>query len=80
MSKSKLPTLEPTEPKLKLGRPTEASRRHNDITRRIMELDDDVQTLRERREWGFVSVAEARQYTRLIKLFEETIKVLQEAL
>lgn len=50
------------------------------ISHRIMELDDDIITLKERRELGYISTKEVTQINRLIKLFEATIKELQAAL
>lgn len=76
----KLPRLERAEPEIKRGRPTQTSKLHNAVSKRIMELDDDVRALKERREWAWLPAAEIRQYSRLIKLFEETIKELSEAL
>lgn len=80
MTKTKLPTLEPTAPEVKRGRPTKESKRHNIITRRILELDDDIMTLKIRRDSGYISPAESQQLTRLIKLFERTVKILHEAM
>lgn len=74
--KLKLGKVEPT------GR-TEAgsvAQLNHAISKRIMELDDDVRALRERREWAWLPAAEIRQYSRLIKLLEATIAELQGAL
>lgn len=50
------------------------------ISARILELDGDISSLKERREWAWLPAAEIRQYSRLIKLFEETITELQRYL
>lgn len=50
------------------------------ISRRILELDDDIRTLKERRQWAWLSTKEVLQLNRLIKLLEETIEELQAAL
>lgn len=65
---------------LRVGKVAADNKLHMAISKRIMELDDDVETLKERREFGWVSPREVTQINRLIKLFNETIKELQAQL
>lgn len=50
------------------------------VTHRIFELDGDVEKLKDRREWAWLSTKEVTAINRLIKVLEASIKELHKQL
>lgn len=50
------------------------------VTHRILEIDGDITTLKERREWAWLPTKEITAINKLIKLLEASIKELEKHL